>query len=94
MPSSDRPEGALEDGTPAEKPACVALVPLNPAAPRSEGIWRWSPDASFVTQLMACARQAPQTRRVRRATAADAQTAYRTRQAPASQPGRRMRQVV
>jgi hypothetical protein len=80
---------------PEERPAGVALVPLSPAAPRSSGLWwRWSPNAAFVAHLMACARQAPQTRHVRRATTADAQTAYRTRQAPASVAGRRMRQVI
>ena len=34
------------------------------------------PDPTFVTQLIATAEQVPQTRSLRRATLADAQTAY------------------
>jgi hypothetical protein len=59
--------------------ACVALVPVapplrwesaNPCLPR--------PNPCFVTQLIATAEQAPQTRTLRRATLADAQAAYRS----------------
>jgi len=50
-----------------------------------------SPEASFVAQLMTCARER---RRIRRASPADADSAYRSRQAPETEAGRRMRQVV
>ena len=56
--------------------ASVELVPLSarpdvrPAVPLNR------PDASFVTQLIATADQAPQTRNLRRGSYADAQAAY------------------
>jgi hypothetical protein len=73
----ERTEGATEavDG----KSACVELVPIaatlrwesaNPCVPR--------PDPCFLTQLIATAEQAPQTRTLRRATLADAEAAYRS----------------
>lgn len=94
MPSSDRTEPASGDTTPSEpKPASVALVPLAPSAQRSHW-WRWAPDPIFVTHLIAAARRVPQTRRVRRATLADAQAAYQTRQSPTPGVGSRMRQVI
>jgi hypothetical protein len=55
--------------------ACVELVPITPSL-------QWAnsslprPDPCFVTQLIATAEQAPQTRSLRRATPADAQFAY------------------
>jgi hypothetical protein len=59
--------------------ACVALVPILPslkwAQPPSPPLSR--PDPCFLTQLIATAEHAPQTRTLRRATAADAQAAYR-----------------
>jgi len=63
----------------AVESACVALVPIaptlrwesaNPCLPR--------PDPCFVTQLIATAEHAPQTRTLRRATLADAEAAYRS----------------
>ncbi|QWG26147.1 hypothetical protein KMZ93_25615 [Bradyrhizobium sediminis] len=59
-------------------PACVALVPM---VQRTEWTGTASqppsrPTSTFVTQLLATAEYAPQTRRLRRATAADARTAY------------------
>jgi hypothetical protein len=73
----EQTEGAAEavDG----KSACVELVPIaatlrwesaNPCVPR--------PDPCFLTQLIATAEQAPQTRTLRRATLADAEAAYRS----------------
>jgi hypothetical protein len=73
----------MDDGVLADaKPACVALVPMVAAA-------KWSrvsssqlslSDATFVAHLIATAEHVPQTRSLRRATPADAQSAYSTNQ--------------
>ena len=93
MPDSERPE-QTEDGIfEAVAPPCVALVPVvtstewaRPASqPRSNSI--------FVTHLIATAEHVPQTRRLRRATAADAQNAYSARQ-QSPRAGITTRQVV
>jgi len=95
MPDKSSSGPLLDEDIASAKPACVALVPLNPASERpNQHGWRWSPDASFVTHLMACARQAPQTCRMRRASVADAQSAYCARQTPAALIGSRTRQIV
>ena len=93
MPIGQLSDIASDDGAaPAAKPACVALIPLSPTAPREGGLWwRWSPEAGFVAQLMACARER---RRVRRASPAAAESAYRMREMPANPVGHRTRQVV
>ena len=58
-----------------DEPACAELVPVTQSV-------HWSPrpaprpDPTFVAQLIATADQAPQTRSLRRASLADAQTAY------------------
>ena len=70
--SEDILDGEVLD---ADEPACVELVPVTQSV-------HWSPkaaarpDPSFVTHLIATADQAPQTRSLRRASLADAQTAY------------------
>ena len=97
MSSNGQPDQTADDAALAdEKPACVALVPVVPTV-------RWSrvPDqqmsrADFVTQLIATAEYAPQTRSLRRATPADAQAAYGARwhKAPAQGTGIRTRQVA
>ena len=96
MLSTSSSEQAIEDGVFVEaKPACVALVPVASAA-------QWSPRPSprslpssiFVTQLIATAEHMPQTRGLRRATAADAQTAYRANQKPVYSLGGRTRQTI
>ena len=76
-----------------DEPACVDLVPIqtlhvthHAAAPR--------PDPSFLTQLIATADQAPQTCRLRRASLADAQTAYRASQTRRAGTGFRTRQTI
>jgi hypothetical protein len=97
MSSSDRPEATVDDGVVADaRPACVALVPVIPTVH-----WSRVPDqqlsrADFVTQLIATAEHAPQTRSLRRATPADAQAAYGARwhQAPAQGAGIRTRQII
>src|ERR1700732_4206605 len=73
MLNSNRPEQMTNDGGVADaRPACVALVPVVPTIH-----WSHVPDqqmsrADFVTQLIATAEYAPQTRSLRRGTPGDA----------------------
>jgi hypothetical protein len=76
-----------------DEPACAELVPLvqfvpwpSRRAPR--------PDPTFVAQLIATAEHAPQTRSLRRATLADAQTAYGASQTRRGPTGFRTRQIA
>lgn len=96
MSSTDRPEPTVDDGVVLKaKPACVALVPVIPSAQWSHSPHRqWSPNSIFVTQLIATAEHAPQTRCLRQATLADAQSAYHASQCPARGAGSRMRQII
>lgn len=79
MLNSDRPDQTTDDGLFADaKPASVALVPRVVSAQ-----WSGVPsqimsraDPTFVTHLIATAEHVPQTCSLRRATPADAQTAY------------------
>ena len=78
----------------AEQSACVELVPLTQSV-------HWSPkpalahaDPTFVTHLIATADQAPQTRSMRRASLANAQTAYRAGQMRRPGTGFRTRQTI
>jgi len=78
----------------ADAPACVELVPVTQSV-------RWTPkpamarpDPSFLTHLIATADQAPQTRSLRRASLADAQTAYGASQVRRYGTGFRTRQIV
>jgi hypothetical protein len=89
-------EGSKQtEGDAGANPACVDLVPVAPEL-------RWTPvnsfqprpDACFVTQLIATAEQAPQTRTLRRATSADARTAYTASQHPVYGVGVRTRQTI
>lgn len=76
-----------------DEPVCAELVPVTQSV-------RWSPsaaprpDPTFVAQLIATADQAPQTCRLRRASLADAQTAYGAGQIRLSGPGFRTRQTI
>jgi hypothetical protein len=92
---SPMPNDRTEPGA-ETKPASRALVPLTVRVERrARRRWyRWAPDPIFVTHLIAQAEQVPQARRIRRASAADAQAAYRPHQAPALNVGSRTRQVV
>jgi hypothetical protein len=93
--STDRPEQVLDDGVLADaRPACVALVPMVATA-------QWSRTSShqlslssstFVAHLIATAEHVPQTRSLRRATPADAQTAYSANQYQGA--GLRARQII
>ena len=91
----DRSEEILDgEFVNADEPACVELVPVTqsvhwsprPATPR--------PDPSFVAQLLATADLAPQTRSLRRASLADAQTAYGASQTRRHGTGFRTRQTI
>lgn len=94
MSNSD--QTAFDDtADPQAQPESRALVPLAFTERRARRRWyRWAPDPIFVTHLIAEAQQVPQARRMRRASLADAQTAYRTHQTPVPDVGSRMRQVV
>jgi hypothetical protein len=91
----DRSEQVLDgEVLGADESGCVELVPVTPSArwlPKSP-ITR--PDPGFVTQLIATAAQAPQTRSLRRGSLADAQTAYGARQPARDGTGFRTRQVI
>src|ERR1700760_1112374 len=89
MSNGDRP-----DVVPTARPASTALVPLVPRVERrSRRRWyRFVPDPTFVAHLIAQAQQAPQARTLRRASPADAQSAYRTGLAPTQSSGSLMRQ--
>jgi hypothetical protein len=94
MLSADQTE---DESVPSQaRPACVALVPMVASA-------RWTPspdlrlarpDSTFVTHLIASATRVPQTRGLRRATPADAQTAYKASQRQSRDTGIRMRQTI
>ena len=96
MPT-DRTEPATDQTGPSDgEHASRALVPLATFIERrSRRRWyRWSPDPIFVTHLIAQAQQVPQARRMRRASMADAQAAYRPQQSTTGDLGSRTRQVV
>jgi hypothetical protein len=61
---------------------------------QSQGQPMSRPSSIFVTHLIATAERAPQTRKQRRASAADAQTAYSTHQRQLPRIGVRTRQVI
>jgi hypothetical protein len=98
MLSIDRPEPMVEDGVFTEaadsacaEPACTALVPVVPTVQWSQPAHLQRADSTFVTQLIATAEHDPQTRALRRATLADAQSAYRRHTVGA---GVRTRQII
>jgi hypothetical protein len=76
-----------------DEPACAELVPVTESV-------HWSPrpaprpDPTFVAQLIATADRAPQTCRLRRASLADAQTAYGASQIGRPGTGFRTRQTI
>jgi hypothetical protein len=97
MLDTDRPGQTMDDGVLADaKPPCVALVPVVTAA-------KWSQisssqlslsNSTFVAHLIATAEHVPQTRSLRRATPADALTAYSTNQHRLHGAGMRARQII
>lgn len=84
---TEEPDGRSQGGT------GTALIPLTPASERAHKGVLPHPDPSFVTQLIANAEQVPQASRLRRASPADAKTAYGERR-PVPTLGVRTRQVA
>ena len=74
--------------------ASTALVPLTPVLQLVRKVPLTRPDPSFVTQLIATAEQVPQTRTLRRATSADALSAYNTPGRIVHETGLCTRQVI
>jgi hypothetical protein len=97
MLSTDRPQQVPDDVVLAgARPACVALVPTVAAA-------QWSrisshqlslSNSTFVAHLIATAEHVPQTRSLRRATPADARTAYCANQYRVQGAGVRSRRTI
>lgn len=76
-----------------DEPASVELVPfVQPVQPSPRAAPRPAP--AFVTQLIATADRAPQTRLLRRGSLADAQTAYGASQIRQRRAGIRTRQTI
>ena len=94
--ASEQPdEAAGESAAGDAKPACVALVPMARQAEWShKPILLPAPDPSFVAQLIATAEQLPQTRARRRATTADALSAYGANRTRTGDAGLRTRQTA
>jgi hypothetical protein len=90
----DRPDEILDgEFVSLDEPACAELVPVTQSV-------NWSPrpaprpDPTFVAQLIATADRAPQTCSLRRASLADAQTAYGASQIRRPCTGFRTRQTI
>ena len=94
MSGTGRPEQLEEDAVAEATPASTELVPLAANLRWLPKIPLTRPDPSFVTQLIATAEQAPQTRLLRRATPADAQVAYGAKRRPLPSASFRTRQVA
>jgi hypothetical protein len=95
MAGTDQAEQSNDDGVADAKPSCVALVTVNPSAPsQTFSPHSARPSSVFVTHLIATATQAPQTRSLRRASSADAQTAYNTNRQAVKDTGFRTRQII
>jgi len=92
----DRSKQARHGGAVPEGSSGTDLVPVNPSVHDRPKRPLTHPDASFVAQLIATASQAPQTCKLRRATPADAQSAYGRSAAPRERRGvlRRTRRVI
>jgi hypothetical protein len=96
MSDNGRPDETVDEGVVAdEMSACVALVPLVASAQWSHPRPQPSrPNSTFVTHLIATAEQAPQTRTLRRASLADARTAYSANRRSVQGAGIRTRQTA
>ena len=76
-----------------DEPVCVDLVPIQ-SLHRTQHTATPRPDPSFLTQLIATADQAPQTRSLRRASPADARIAYGAGRNRLGGTGFRTRQII
>ena len=91
----DRSEEILDgEFVNADEPACVELVPVTQSVHWAPKQATPRPDPSFLAQLLATADEAPQTRSLRRASLADAQTAYGASQTARYRSGFRTRQTI
>jgi hypothetical protein len=91
----DRPDEVLDgEFVNLDEPACVELVPVAQSVNWSKRAATPRPDPTFLAQLIATADQAPQTRGLRRASLADAQTAYGASQIQRCGTGFRTRQTI
>jgi hypothetical protein len=89
----DRSEQVLDgEVLDSAEPVCVDLVPVTASVHWLPKKPLTRPDPGFVTHLIATAEQAPQTRSLRRASLADARTAYGPH--PCPRVGFRTRQVI
>ena len=89
-------DGAIFDAKPKAdaKPASTALVPMVTSAQWSQIPQLPRSNSTFVTHLIATAEHVPQTCSVRRATPADAQSAYSANQHRLQGAGMRPRQTI
>jgi hypothetical protein len=94
MSGTGRPELLEEDVVTEVTPVSTQLVPLASEIRWLPKIPLTRPDPSFVTQLIATAEQAPQTRNLRRASCADAQAAYGPHPGERRSVTRRTRQII
>jgi hypothetical protein len=95
MAGSGRSETIIEaEVVDAAPSVSFALVPLSVRIECDPVMPRTRPDPSFVTQLIATAEQAPQTRNLRRGSYADAQAAYEPHLCERRSVTRRTRQVI
>jgi hypothetical protein len=96
MTGRRRPEQTVIEGVFADAKPGVALVPMVQPTEWTRTVSQQParPASTFVTQLLATADHAPQTRHLRRATAADAQTAYSANRSPVRTAGIRTRQSI
>jgi len=95
MLNSGRSGQTVDDGVVADaKPACVALVPVVASAQWSSIPSLQASNSTFVTHLIATAERVPQTRSLRRASPADARSAYAANQHQAEGAAIRTRQIV
>jgi hypothetical protein len=95
MPGIDRSDRVLDGEVLTDAgTACVGLVPVTPALQWSPRPPLTHPDSGFLTQLIATAAQAPQTRHLRRASLADAQSAYGASRSQRPPTGFQARRVI
>jgi hypothetical protein len=76
------------------RPPCMALVPVTSSVEWAPVPERPTSRADFVTHLIATAEYAPQTRSLRRATLADAQSAYSASRYPVLGAGSLARHII
>ena len=85
----------IEDGVFQDvEPACVALVPVTAPVQWLSKLPLPRPDSTFITHLIASAERVPQAGSRRRATSADAQSAYASSRHQRPGVGFRTRQVI